>query len=144
MTNEADRSTYVKRITEIMNNFNRQKSEMQKIVKDVKDLEESTTFYSQSLERNQVEIENTYNSDSKKAESQNKQIFKIYNEYRDIFNKTLNNLKEVGKKKIEARELEVKKNLLTAKGFQKSIDKLKFDLQEIKKENEKLEKSVPT
>ena len=69
-----------------------------------------------TLERYYVEFENAYQADNKKNESLSKQIFGIYKEYREMFEKTVENLKELGKKRVEARGLELKTDLLQAKG----------------------------
>ena len=93
-----------------------------------------------SLDRYYVEFENSYNTDSKKNESLSKQIYKIYKEYREIFDSTIWNLRDLGKKKIEVRNLDVKLDILSSKGYKLGVEKVKHDLQDIKAENARLEK----
>jgi len=50
----------------------------------------------------------------------------------------VNNLKEQGKNKIEARELERKIEFLQSKGYSSLISKLQADLAVLKEENNKL------
>jgi hypothetical protein len=68
-----------------------------------------------SLSRYYIEFENSYNADTKKNESLSKQIYKIYSEYRTIFEQTIDNLKELGSKKVEVRGVEERVDLLAAK-----------------------------
>lgn len=85
-----------------------------------------------------TELESIYNTDAKKNESLSKQIFKIYQEYRSIFEQTVNNLRDIGNKKIETRAIDAKTVLLATKHYDKSMEKLKSDIEEIRQENVQL------
>ncbi|KAL4430425.1 hypothetical protein ABPG74_013275 [Tetrahymena malaccensis] len=142
MPQGGNRQEYIKKIMEIKKNYDKQRGDIQKIIQDVKSVEESIQYYQGTLERHMNELEAIYNTDAKKNESLSKQIFKIYQEYRSIFEQTVNNLREVGNKMIESRSIEAKTVLLATKHYDQSLDKLKQDIEEIRQENMKLQKTV--
>lgn len=125
MPKEGNRGIYVAKIQEITQRYQQQRLELQKIIKEAKQHEENIEVQIASLGRYYIELENSYNADSKKNESLSKQIFKIYQEYRQIFEQTTQNLKDLGNRKVEVRGIEERVDLLAAKQHKQGIEKLK-------------------
>ena len=85
-----------------------------------------------NLERYYVEFENAYNTDSKKNESLSKLINKIFYEYKEVFESTVGSLKEIGNKKIEVRELDLKIDTIAQKRYKENNEKILYNLNEIR------------
>ncbi|KRW98547.1 hypothetical protein PPERSA_00039 [Pseudocohnilembus persalinus] len=134
-TSTYGRQRYLKSITEINKNFTKQKEDLQKILEEVTDMERQINSQVSVMNRYFVEFENAFNTDPKKKESLHVQIYKIYDEYRSTFKKTIKLLQDSSQSQIEVRETEGKLEQITAKGYNNSLDKLRKDLEDIKKEN---------
>jgi len=134
---EVSRNVFIKRINEINASYMKQKSELNKILSDVDDVEKKMGYNSSLIERYSTEIENALRANPK-PDNLTKAILKMYNDYQTIFQTTTKNLQEHGTNKLEARDLERKIENFQSKGYSNLITKLESDLEVLKQENEKL------
>eukprot|EP01017_Pseudomicrothorax_dubius_P043126 TRINITY_DN712_c0_g2_i1.p1 TRINITY_DN712_c0_g2~~TRINITY_DN712_c0_g2_i1.p1 ORF type:complete len:256 (-),score=100.57 TRINITY_DN712_c0_g2_i1:97-864(-) len=139
---EITRAAFVKRITDIHTNVSKQKTDLGKILRELKELEESITTSANTLERYCTEIDNFLVQHPKKAENVYRTIAKHFKEFKEIFEKTRQLINEMGKNKLDSRELEQKIELLQSRKYKENIDKLSQDLNNLRSDNEQMLKRI--
>jgi len=88
---EVSRNIFIKRINEINASYMKQKSELNKILNDVEDVEKTMGYNTSLIERYSTEIENFLKTNPK-PDNLTKAILKMYHDYQQIFETTTKKL----------------------------------------------------
>jgi hypothetical protein len=137
MSKDTSRSSYTKRIMEIIANIKKQTEEINKILKDTKHVQKEINQLSGKLDRVfQVTDEQVF-KDAKKDEAR-RTAYKLLASIRDNSGKVVETIKETGQIKREQRDLEEQIDKESSKKVVANLEKINSDLQQMKKENSQL------
>ncbi|CAD8134204.1 unnamed protein product [Paramecium pentaurelia] len=137
---EIARNQYIKKIVDLKNQLEKQKTEYLKQAKELSQLEDSLQFQDNMINRYCIEIENLINQDPKKSETVVKQIQKQYQDYKIVYKQSAELMRNIGEKRIQIYDTELKMEDILLKGYKKNVEKLRQDLTDIQAENKNLEK----
>ncbi|XP_065058861.1 coiled-coil domain-containing protein 22 homolog [Rhopilema esculentum] len=134
MAKDVNRSAYTKRILEIVANINRQKNDINNVLKDTRALQKDINFLSGKLERTFTETDELIFKDAKKNEFSRK-AYKLLANLHENFADLVKSVEETGSIMREIRELEDQLDNLNEKEIKENLEQITKDLKEMKQEN---------
>lgn len=147
-----NRNMYTTRIMEIIKQVHKQKTEITKIIDDIKSIQKQLNFASEKLKRSEAVAEDKlYNaassavassssssSSSKDGQNPFVECYRKFAEVRELFEELILVVGDVGKKENAARDLENWISQLQTRDSSRHLDKVLTDLQSVQQENSAL------
>jgi len=134
---EINRGIYTRRILDIVKNVKKQKSEIDKILLDMKNLLKAGTLVSDTLKRSFAVTDELLFADAKKDDL-SKQAYRDLVEMDKCFKNLVANIEETGEARNSIMQLEVKIEQMQGRVDVLNIERLEQDYAAMKKENQKL------
>lgn len=119
-TQGITRTVYNKKIFENESKLRESKQEIKEMSEEIGKLEDRIKFSITSTQRIETEIENLLVQD-KKYEDLQKQLKEIYNRYKSIYRKTIENMKQINAIREESREYETRVRDIANKSYKETI-----------------------
>ncbi|XP_010552356.1 PREDICTED: coiled-coil domain-containing protein 22 isoform X3 [Tarenaya hassleriana] len=135
----APRKSYIQRIKEITKNSRKLDSDIQRILKETRELQLESNSIQERLHRAYAVVDEMVLREAKKDPSV-RQIYKLLANIHGIFEQTSEKILVTDRLGREAAEHEKKLQAIAAQGM--SLEKLQADLDAIKRENELLENEL--
>ncbi|CAN4103895.1 unnamed protein product [Withania somnifera] len=133
------RSTYVQRVEEITKNSRKQDADIERILKETRELQLESNSVQERLNRTHAVVDETVFREAKKDQV-GRQAYRILTNIHYSFEQIAENLLATDRARREVTVYEGK--LATMASRSVDIDKLKADLETIRKENDDLEKKL--
>uniref|UniRef100_K3W524 Coiled-coil domain-containing protein 22 homolog n=1 Tax=Globisporangium ultimum (strain ATCC 200006 / CBS 805.95 / DAOM BR144) TaxID=431595 RepID=K3W524_GLOUD len=143
-----NRNMYTTRILEIIKQVHKQKSEIAKIIDDIKSIQKQLNFASEKLKRSEAVTEDKLFTAASGAvatysikETQPHPFVECYRKFadvRELFEELILVVSDVGKKENAARDLENWISQLQTRDSSRHLDKVLSDLQSVQHENSAL------
>ena len=128
---EISRSLFVKKIKDIQSNLGKQRHIFAQIHNELEALTSSIRLQDQTLNRVYIEFENSLISkDPKRSDLLYSRIFAVYNEFKQVYAKTISNLEVQEKLKKESQSLEVQVEILKSKKYEEKLEQLRQEILE--------------
>merc|ERR1719235_865691 len=140
MPKSVNRSVYVNRIMDIVKSLNKQKAEIVKILKDVKDIQKATNKLQSSSQRSfKITDELVYKTAdgerNRDAKTEYTQIYKNLVKMRENFDKLIDLNRKKGNIDNDIRDMQNRIDQLEARNETLNMARLKEDLTQLRKEN---------
>ncbi|XP_072973950.1 uncharacterized protein [Typha angustifolia] len=135
----SPRKSYVQRITEITKNIWKQDADIERIVRDTRELQIESNSIRERLHRTYAVVEETVFRDAK-TDPVRRQIYRLLTSIHDGFEQISENILATDRARREAAEFETKLAAISSRSF--DIEKLQTDLDSIRRENEALEQHL--
>ncbi|ODM96473.1 Coiled-coil domain-containing protein 22 [Orchesella cincta] len=140
MSKDLSRSSYTRRITEIIGNIKKQKKEINKVLQDTKQIQKDINTLSGRLDRTfAVADELIYKDAEKDKDKSVAQSYKLLVAIHSDFSKIIKTLEEAGNLRRQSRDLEDKLELEKGKSVEDKLKRLRADLGQMQNENMILE-----
>eukprot|EP00117_Sycon_ciliatum_P009188 scpid37750/ scgid11585/ Coiled-coil domain-containing protein 22 homolog len=134
LTKDISRSSYTRRIMEIVNNISKQKREIGKVLSDTRQLQKEINMLSEKLGRTFTATDELIFKDAKKDETC-RSAYKYLATLHDEFDQLIKAVEETGMTLREIRDLEDQIEKETKKGVRENLEKITKDYEEIRAEN---------
>ena len=131
------RAVYIKRITDVIDKLKRQKREISRILKDVRDIESSIVLTREQFERIDNQAEELVFNEAKKDQWA-KSCYEQLNKIREAYQNLVNTVEEQCSIKNAIRDVEIRYNTAQARNFAATLKQLSEDLNKIRAENQAL------
>ncbi|GAB4845904.1 hypothetical protein Ancab_024909 [Ancistrocladus abbreviatus] len=135
----APRRSYILKITEITKNSRKQDADIERILKDTRELRLESNSTGERLHRTYAVVDDTVYREAKK-DSIGRQAYRLLTSIHDCFEQIREKILETDRTRREAADLEAKLAAMSSRNL--DIDKLQADLDAIRRENEYLEQSL--
>ncbi|KAK4355148.1 hypothetical protein RND71_024119 [Anisodus tanguticus] len=133
------RRTYIQRIEEITKNSRKQDVDIERILKETRELQLESNSVQERLNRIHAVVDETVFREAKKDQV-GRQAYRILTSIHDSFEQIAENLLATDRARREVADYEGKLATMTSRSV--DIDKLKADLEIIRRENDLLEKNL--
>jgi len=134
-----NRQVYVKRISDIVKNIDKQKEEIKKILEDVKSIQREINVKGESVKRSfDVADELIYQTAKVRRDPTAIQVYKNVVNLRSGFNHIIDTVETTGKVSNNIRELQQKIEQLEARNSSLNMDTVTSDLKQVKSDNSAL------
>eukprot|EP00163_Fabomonas_tropica_P031331 TRINITY_DN7416_c0_g1_i1.p1 TRINITY_DN7416_c0_g1~~TRINITY_DN7416_c0_g1_i1.p1 ORF type:complete len:662 (+),score=184.03 TRINITY_DN7416_c0_g1_i1:141-1988(+) len=137
MPKDVDRALYTHRIMDIVKNVKKQNDEINKILVDSRNVRKEINQATEALARSHAATEELVFKDANKDPAA-KQAYKSLAELHDKFGQLVDHVAETGNLTNEARDLEIKRDLLLSRNTGINMERIQADLKQIKGENAQL------
>ncbi|XP_057312533.1 coiled-coil domain-containing protein 22 homolog isoform X2 [Hydractinia symbiolongicarpus] len=134
MSKNVNRSSYTKRILEIVGNIKKQKEEIAKVLLDTKALQKDINFLTGKLDRTFTVTDELIFKDAKKDEFSRK-AYKLLANLHEGFGSLVQTVEETGVIMREIRDLEEQVDNINENEINENLEKISSDLNQMKKEN---------
>lgn len=135
----SSRKSYIQRITEITKNSWKQDADIDRIIKETRELQLESNSVQERLHRTYAVVEETVFRNVK-DDPVRRQVYRLLTSIHDSFEQISDKLLATDRTRREAAEQEAKLTTISSRSF--DINKLQADLDSIKKENEFLEQQL--
>ncbi|XP_058208929.1 uncharacterized protein LOC131321919 [Rhododendron vialii] len=132
----ASRRSYIQRITEITKNSRKQDADIERILKETRELQLESNSIQERLHRTYAVVDETVFREAKK-DMVGRQAYRLLSSIHESFEQISDKILTTDRLQREADEHEAKLSALARRSF--NVDKLKADLDAIRRENEFLE-----
>nr|GME11618.1 coiled-coil domain-containing protein 22 homolog isoform X1 [Ipomoea batatas] len=139
--NLEPRKTYIQRIIEITKNSRKQDVDVDKILKDTRELQLESNSIQERLHRTYAVVDETIFREAKKDPA-GKQAYRILTSIHDSFEQIAERLHDTDRARRERADIEAKLANMTSRSL--DIEKLRADLDAVKNENDLLERKILT
>eukprot|EP00823_Brevimastigomonas_motovehiculus_P006183 TRINITY_DN5007_c0_g1_i1.p1 TRINITY_DN5007_c0_g1~~TRINITY_DN5007_c0_g1_i1.p1 ORF type:complete len:678 (-),score=202.46 TRINITY_DN5007_c0_g1_i1:131-2080(-) len=131
-----NRQLYVQRIMDIVRAVDKQKSEINRILEDVKQLQRDINTLTESTGRSfSIADETIYSAASDKKDTTAAQVYKSVVEMRQYFENLIDIVSKTGRTKNELMEIEQRYDLLEQHSQNMNVSQVQTDLEQVKGEN---------
>lgn len=137
--NGASRRSYIERITEITKNSRKLDTDIERILKETRELKIESNSIEERLHRTYAVVDETILREAKK-DPVGRQAYRLLTNIHESFEKIRDQILTADKAQREVAELEVKLTAISSRNLDK--DKLQADLNALRRENEHLEKTI--
>nr|GMD57944.1 coiled-coil domain-containing protein 22 homolog isoform X1 [Ipomoea batatas] len=137
--NLEPRKTYIQRIIEITKNSRKQDVDVDKILKDTRELQLESNSIQERLHRTYAVVDETIFREAKKDPA-GKQAYRILTSIHDSFEQIVERHHDTDKARRERSDIEAKLANMTSRSL--DIEKLRADLDAVKNENDLLERKI--
>ncbi|GMH80819.1 hypothetical protein TrST_g10633 [Triparma strigata] len=140
MPKNINRNVYTYRILDIISQIGKQKAEIKRIISDIRTVQKDINRVADTLQRTEAVADETIYQiakDGKGGKSGDAGVASYRNltTLREVFEKLIGTVENIGKADNEGREFESKTETLRARVDGQSVEVLRRDLAEVKKEN---------
>ncbi|XP_008802661.1 coiled-coil domain-containing protein 22 homolog [Phoenix dactylifera] len=135
----SSRKSYIQRITEITKNSWKQDADVERIIKETRELQLESNSIQERLHRTYAVVEETVFRNAK-DDPVRLQVYRLLTSIHDSFEQISDKLLAADRARREATEQEAKLTAISSRSF--DISKLQADLDSIRKENEFLEQQL--
>ncbi|GMI14298.1 hypothetical protein TrLO_g4808 [Triparma laevis f. longispina] len=140
MPKNINRNVYTYRILDIISQIGKQKAEIKRIISDIRTVQKDINRVADTLQRTEAVADETIYQlakDGKGGKSGDAGVASYRNltTLREVFEKLIGTVESIGKADNEGREFESKTETLRARVDGQSVEVLRRDLGEVKKEN---------
>ncbi|KAF4362346.1 hypothetical protein F8388_008230 [Cannabis sativa] len=135
----ASRKSYIDRVKEITKNSRKQESDIEKILKDTRELQLESNSIQERLHRTYAIVDEIVFREAKK-EPVGRQAYRLLTSIHESFEQISEKMLATDRIRREVLEHEKKLAAMASRSF--NVDKLQSDLDDIRKENEYLEKCI--
>ena len=150
MPKNINRAVYTYRILDIIKQVRKQKVEISRIINDIRQVNKETNSVAETLKRQeQVTDDHVYKAASKEKKSNNSggdsayvQSYKLLTRIRERFDDMVSITEEVGKLEGNTRDTDSRAKALAARNTALNFDRIKSDLNQVRKENKDLSKQL--
>ncbi|KAL7217728.1 hypothetical protein ACSBR2_011043 [Camellia fascicularis] len=136
----ASRRSYIQRITEIAKNIRKQDADIERILKDTRELQLEYNSIQERLHRTYAVVYETVLREAKKG-TVGRRALVLLTGIHESFDQIADKLLSADQMRREVGEYEAKLSALARRSF--NVDKLQADLDAIRRENEFLERQTP-
>ncbi|CAG9856761.1 unnamed protein product [Phyllotreta striolata] len=133
------RAMYTRRILEIIGNINKQNNDIEKVLKDTREIQKEIKNLTGQVDRSFTLADELIFYDAKSEETA-RRSYKLLAFLRDEFNLILKTLEDLGVLERECRNLEEQIEMEKAKDINIKLDRITSDLKQIQKETDMLRK----
>ncbi|KAJ6824718.1 coiled-coil domain-containing protein 22-like protein [Iris pallida] len=133
------RKSYIQRITEITKSSKKQDADIDRILKETRELQLESNTVQERLARTYAVVDETVFREAKK-DAIGRQVYRLLTSIHDSFEQISEKILTTDRARREAADLEVKLASLSSRSF--DINKLQTDLDSLRKENDLLEQQV--
>ena len=134
---KIDRSAYTSRILEIIGNIRKQKMDIDKILRDTREVQKDINTVTGKLERQFTVTDDLLFAHAKRDE-QTKRIYKLFLKVHADCGELAKSIQDTGKISREIRDLEDQIENSKARNTSANLQQVSMDLQEMQAENDKL------
>lgn len=131
------RRSYIQRISEIAKNSRKQDTDIERILKDTRDLQLESNYIQERLNRTFAVVDETVFREGKK-DPVGRQAYRLLTSIHESFDQISDKILRTDRMRREAAEYEAKLLALSRRSF--NVEKLQADLDAIRRENELLER----
>ncbi|KAF3453274.1 hypothetical protein FNV43_RR03714 [Rhamnella rubrinervis] len=135
----ASRKSYIERIKEITKNSRKQDADIERILKDTRELQLESNSIQERLHRTYAVVDEMVFREAKK-DTVGRQAYRLLTSIHDSFEKISDKILATDRIRREVAQREKKLATMASRGF--NIEKLQADLDAIRMENEHLEKCL--
>ncbi|GFZ12780.1 hypothetical protein Acr_23g0011650 [Actinidia rufa] len=135
----APRRSYIQRITEITKNSRKQDADIERILKETRELQLESNSIQERLHRTYAVVDETVFREAKK-DPVGRQAYKLLTGIHESFEQISDKILSIDRVRREVGEYEAKLSALASRSF--NIDKLQADFDAIRRENEFLEERL--
>ncbi|XP_010942886.1 uncharacterized protein [Elaeis guineensis] len=135
----SSRKSYIQRITEITKNSWKQDADIDRIIKETRELQLESNSIQERLHRTYAVVEETVFRNAK-DDPVRRQVYRLLTSIHDSFEQISDKLLAADRARREAAEQDAKLTAISSRSF--DINKLQADLDSIRKENEFLEQQL--
>ncbi|KAF7144685.1 hypothetical protein RHSIM_Rhsim04G0010900 [Rhododendron simsii] len=135
----ASRRSYIQRITEITKNSRKQDADIERILKETRELQLESNSIQERLHRTYAVVDETVFREAKK-DMVGRQAYRLLTSIHESFEQISDKILSTDRLRREADEHKAKLSALARRSF--NVDKLKADLDAIRRENEFLEQRL--
>ncbi|PSR95276.1 Coiled-coil domain-containing protein [Actinidia chinensis var. chinensis] len=135
----APRRSYIQRITEITKNSRKQDADIERILKETRELQLESNSIQERLHRTYAVVDETVFREAKK-DPVGRQAYKLLTGIHESFEHISDKILSIDRVRREVGEYEAKLSALASRSF--NIDKLQADFDAIRRENEFLEERL--
>ncbi|GMH25477.1 hypothetical protein Nepgr_027320 [Nepenthes gracilis] len=135
----APRRSYIQRITEITKNSRKQDADIERIIKETRELQLESNSIEERLHRTYAVADETVFREAKK-DSVGRQAYRLLTSIHESFEQIREKILETDRTRREVADLEAKLAAMSSRKL--DIDKLQADLDAFRRENEYLEKGL--
>ncbi|XP_052208730.1 uncharacterized protein LOC127812336 isoform X2 [Diospyros lotus] len=135
----ASRKSYIERVTEITKNSGKQDSDIERILRETRELQLESNYIQERLNRTFAVVDETVFREAKKNPVA-RQAYRLLTSIHESFEQISDNILTTDRIRREVTEYEAKLSALARRSFK--VDKLKADLDAIRRENELIEKRL--
>lgn len=136
----ASRRSYIQRITEIAKNIRKQDADIERILKDTRELQLEYNSIQERLHRTYAVVYETVLREAKKG-TVGRRALVLLTGIHESFDQIADKILSADQMRREVGEYEAKLSALARRSF--NVDKLQADLDAIRRENEFLERQTP-
>lgn len=149
MPKNINRAVYTYRILDIIKQVRKQKIEISRIIDDIRQVNKETNTVAATLKRQeQVTDDHVYKAASKEKKKSNSgdsayvKSYKLLTGIRERFDDMVSITEEVGKLEGNTRDTDSRAKQLAARNTALNFDRIKSDLNQVRKENKDLQKKL--
>lgn len=135
----ASRRSYIQRITEITKNSRKLDADIERILKETRELKLESNSIEERLHRTYTVVSETVFREAKKY-SVGREAYRLLTSIHETFEEIREKIRATDKAQREAAELEAKLSVIASRSL--NMDKLQADLDAMRMENERLEKTL--
>ncbi|KAL0306224.1 UNVERIFIED_CONTAM: Coiled-coil domain-containing protein 22 [Sesamum radiatum] len=135
----APRRSYIERINEITKNSRKQDNDIQRILRDTRELQLESNTIQERLNRTYAIVNETIFREAKK-DPVARQAYRLLTNIHESFEQIAENILATDRSRRDAADYEAKLAIITARSL--NMDKLQADLAAIRKENDLLEQCL--
>jgi len=132
---KIQRTSYTRKIMDVVKNVRKQKVDIDKILLDIRNLNKEINLISETLERSYHACDELVFKEAKKGDPQVKQAYKNIVAIHGSFEALSTAVKDNGQVTNQIRELEIKIEQISTKKIEQNLEKIMADLKEVKEEN---------
>ena len=136
----AARSTYTDRIMDVVRNLRKQKLGIEKILADIRESQKEVNGLSETVQRSFAATDEIVFRDAVKSAA-SKQCYKAVAAMHDAFGRLVEHVQEISNANAEEGDLQGRVAELGARNTSEAIERVKADLEVMKKENATLEEA---
>lgn len=137
LSKDVNRSSYTKRILEIVGNIKKQREQIAKILLDTKSLQKDINFLTGKLDRTFTVTDELIFKDAKKNEFSRK-AYKLLATLHETFSTLVQTVEETGLIMREIRDVEEQIDNINEDAIHQNFTKISKDLKQIKEENSEM------
>ncbi|CAI9088176.1 OLC1v1022432C1 [Oldenlandia corymbosa var. corymbosa] len=135
----ASRESFVLRIKEITKNSRKQDADVERILRDTRELQLETNLIQERLNRTYAVVDETIFREARK-DPVARQAYRLLTEIHECFDKTAEKVLSIDRTRREFADYEAKLATMSSRSL--DIDKLQADLDALRKENDILERKL--
>uniref|UniRef100_A0A7S4P748 Coiled-coil domain-containing protein 22 homolog n=1 Tax=Guillardia theta TaxID=55529 RepID=A0A7S4P748_GUITH len=137
------RSAYIRRISELSKNMQKQKKDIRAILNDTRDIQQEIAISSDILSRSYGAADDlVYREARDKGDAASKLMYKLLVNMHELFAELSSNVEKIGATQNEAREIELKIEQENARLNVLNMEQVVKDLEQIKTENQTMTKKL--